>query len=43
MTVKFITSKEAAEIIKDGSTIAVGGFIGTGVAEENTRIYWTIL
>lgn len=34
MTVKFITSKEAAEIIKDGSTIAVGGFIGTGVAEE---------
>lgn len=32
--VTFLTAKEAAELIEDGSTVAIGGFIGTGVAEE---------
>ncbi|MDT2833448.1 CoA-transferase [Vagococcus carniphilus] len=32
--VTFLTAEEAAKLIEDGSTVAVGGFIGTGVAEE---------
>ncbi|WP_232697613.1 acyl CoA:acetate/3-ketoacid CoA transferase [Brevibacillus daliensis] len=31
---KFINAREAANLITDQSTIGVGGFIGTGVAEE---------
>ncbi|MDR2503296.1 MAG: malonate decarboxylase subunit alpha [Deltaproteobacteria bacterium] len=31
---RFITGKEAAELIKNGSTVAVGGFAGFGVPEE---------
>lgn len=34
MTVKFISAKEVPGLIKDGDVVAVGGFIGTGVAEE---------
>lgn len=34
MTVKFIKSSEVPPLIKDGDTLAVEGFIGTGVAEE---------
>lgn len=33
-TVKIITSKEAAQLITPDSVVGVGGFIGTGVAEE---------
>lgn len=32
--VNFISADEAALLITDGSMVAVGGFIGTGVAEE---------
>ncbi|MBO0476027.1 3-oxoacid CoA-transferase [Vagococcus sp. DIV0080] len=32
--VTFLTADEAALLIEDGSMLAVGGFIGTGVAEE---------
>jgi len=32
--VKFISAKEAAHLIEDSSTIANGGFVGIGVAEE---------
>ena len=32
--VKIITSKDAAQLITDDSVVGVGGFIGTGVAEE---------
>ncbi|UII57883.1 acyl CoA:acetate/3-ketoacid CoA transferase [Cytobacillus spongiae] len=31
---KQISAKEAAELISDGATLGIGGFIGTGVAEE---------
>ena len=31
---KIITGKEAAALIKDGMTLAVGGFVGFGVPEE---------
>lgn len=34
MTVKFISAKEVPALVKDGDTLAVEGFIGTGVAEE---------
>ena len=33
-SVKIITSKEAANLITDNSVVGLGGFIGTGVAEE---------
>lgn len=32
--VKIVSAKEAVTIIKDGDTIATGGFVGIGVAEE---------
>ena len=32
--VQFISANEAADLISDGAMLAVGGFIGTGVAEE---------
>ena len=32
--VEFITAKEAANLIDDKAMLAIGGFIGTGVAEE---------
>lgn len=31
---KFISSEKAAELIFDGAALGIGGFIGTGVAEE---------
>ncbi|MDR2727191.1 MAG: 3-oxoacid CoA-transferase [Deltaproteobacteria bacterium] len=31
---KIITAKQAAEMVKDGMTLAVGGFVGFGVPEE---------
>lgn len=34
LKVKKITAQEAAKNIPNGATVAVGGFIGTGVAEE---------
>lgn len=34
MGVKIITSKEAAELVKNNDTIAIGGFVGFGVAED---------
>lgn len=34
MSVKFIKASEVPSLIKDGDTLAVEGFIGTGVAEE---------
>lgn len=32
--VTFLTAEQAANLIEDGDMVAVGGFIGTGVAEE---------
>jgi propionate CoA-transferase len=32
--VKFVSASEAADLIKDGSFVANGGFVGIGVAEE---------
>ena len=34
MTVKFIKSHQVPSLINDGDTLAIEGFIGTGVAEE---------
>ena len=34
MKVQFLSAREAADLIKDNSTIATGGFVGIGVAEE---------
>ncbi len=34
MTVKFLTAKEAIEMIKSNSTVATGGFVGNCVPEE---------
>lgn len=34
MSVKFIKAVDVPELINDGDTLAVEGFIGTGVAEE---------
>lgn len=34
MKVKFMTAKEAAELIFDGAVIATGGFVGASVPEE---------
>lgn len=32
--IKFITSRQAAELIQDGATIGINGFMGSGEAEE---------
>jgi len=34
MAVKFLTAKEAIQLIKSGSTVATGGFVGNCVPEE---------
>lgn len=34
MSSKVITAKQAAELVKDNDTIAIGGFVGCGVPEE---------
>lgn len=31
---KIVTAKQAAEMVKDGMTLAIGGFVGFGVPEE---------
>lgn len=36
MNGKIINAKEAVDFIKDGDTVAVGGFVGMGHPEELT-------
>jgi len=33
-TSKLVTSEQAVQVIMDGDTIATGGFVGSGFAEE---------
>ena len=34
MSVKFMTAREAADLIYDGATVGTGGFVGFGIPEE---------
>lgn len=36
MPVQFVTAKEAVKLVRDGDTVAFGGFVGNGRPEELT-------